>query len=58
MRLVAGEFGVPKSTVNDIWKGREKLESYISASECPSLTKKRCIIREPNYEKLDQACHD
>ena len=34
-----------------------ELESYVSASECPSLTKKWCIIREPNYEILDQACH-
>ena len=57
VRLVAGQFDVPKSTVSDIWKGREKIESFVSASECPSLTKKRCIVRDPNYEKLDQACH-
>ena len=38
MGLVSGEFSVPKSAVNDIWKGREKLESYVSARECPSLT--------------------
>ncbi len=40
VRLVPGQFGVPKSTMNDIWKGREKIESYVSASECPSLAKR------------------
>ncbi len=55
MRLVSGRFGVPKST--DTWKGREKIESYVSASECPSLAKRQCIIRDTNYEKLYQACH-
>ncbi len=39
VRLVSGQFGVPKST--DTWKG----------------TKRRCIIRDTNYEKLYQACH-
>ena len=43
VRLVAGQFGVPKSTVSDIWKGREKIVSYVSASECPSLTKRRLL---------------
>ncbi len=57
VRLVSGQFGVPQSTVNAIWKGRERIESYVSASECPSLAKRRCIIKDPNYEKLDQACH-
>ncbi len=39
VRLVAGQFDVPKSTVNDIWKGREKIESFVSASECPNQKK-------------------
>ena len=29
----------------------------MTASNCPSLAKKRCIVRDANFEKLDQACH-
>ena len=35
-------------------KDREK---HVTASDCPSLAKKRCIVRDVNFEKLDQACH-
>ena len=41
----------------DIWKDREKIEKHMTASNCPSLDKKRCIVRDANFEKLDQACH-
>ena len=48
---------IPKSTIGDICKDREKIEGHDSASECPSLMKKRRIVREANFEKNDQACH-
>ena len=35
----------------DIWKDREKIEKHMTAA------KKRCIVRDANFEKLDQACH-
>ena len=58
VRCVSGLYDVPnKSTVGDIWKDREKIEKHVTASECPSLAKKRCIVRDVNFEKLDQACH-
>ena len=40
--------------LGDIWKDREKIEKHVTASDCPSLAKKRCIVRDA---KLDQACH-
>ena len=51
---VSGLYDVPKSTVVsrcDIWKDREKIEKHMT-----SLAKKRCIVRDANFE-LDQACH-
>ena len=56
-RLASVQFGIPKSTVGDIWKEREKIETHVSASENPSFAKKRCIVREPHFDKLDQACY-
>ena len=56
-RLASIQFGVPKSTVEDIWKEREKIETHMSASENPSFAKKRCIVREPHFDKLNQACY-
>ena len=35
----------------------KKMEAIVTASDCPTLIKKRCTVRNPNYEKLDQACH-
>ena len=35
----------------------KKMEAIVTASDCPSLIKKQCLVRDPNYEKLDQACH-
>ena len=29
----------------------------VSACDCPSFAKKRHIVREANFEKLDQACY-
>ena len=47
--------------VGDIWKDREKIEKHVSASDsasdCPSLAKKRHIVRDANFEKPDQACY-
>ena len=29
----------------------------MTASDNPSFAKKRCIVREPRFDKLDQACY-
>ena len=58
VRCVSRLYDVPnKSTVGDIWKDREKIEKHMTTGYCPSLAKKRCIVRNVNFEKLDQACH-
>ena len=31
-RLALMQFGVPKSTVRDVWKDRDKIEAHVSAS--------------------------
>ena len=56
-RLASMQFGVPKSTIRDVWKDRDKIEAHVSASGNPSFAKKRCIVREPQFDKLDQACY-
>ncbi len=48
VRAVSELCSIPKSTVCDIWKDREKIEAHVSASESPSLMK-RCIMREANF---------
>ena len=55
-RQVATKFGVAKSTVADIWKDRQKLSTFTLASESCSYAKKRCIIREPKFDLVDDAC--
>lgn len=55
-RVVAENFGVAKSTVADIWKDRQKILDFVSASESCSYAKKRCIIREAKYDLVDEAC--
>ena len=57
VRSVSGQLDVQKSAVSDIWRGRQKIEAYVTASDCPSLIKKRCIVRDTNYEILHQACY-
>ena len=37
-------------------KIEKKTEKHMTASNS-LLAKKRCIIRDANFEKLDQACH-
>ena len=56
-RLASVQFGVPKSTVGDVWKDRDKIEAHVSASGNPSFAKKRCIVRDPQFDNLDQACY-
>ena len=56
-RAVADGFGVAKSTVGDIWKNREKIEIHVSASTNPAFAKKRCIVRDAHFHKLDEACY-
>ena len=55
-RVVAGIFGVAKSTVSDIWRDRKKIEDCVSTSESLVFAKKRCIVREPKFELVDSAC--
>jgi len=50
-------FDIPKSTVGDIWRERDKIEAHVSASENPLFAKKHCIMRDPHFEKLDEACY-
>ena len=54
VRSVSGLFEVPKSTVGDIWKDRDKIEKHVTAT---TLAKKRCIVRDANFDKIDQACY-
>ena len=56
-RSVSAIFKIPKSTVADIWKQRVKIESHVLSSDCPAFAKKRCIVREGQFEKLDKACY-
>ena len=56
-RLVRTLYSIPKSTVADIWKDREKIERYVISSDCSSLAKRRCILREANFAKVDEACY-
>ena len=56
-RLVAELYNIPKSTIADIWKIRDKIEQHVSASEYPKFAKQRCIIREAHFDQLDQACY-
>ena len=54
-RAVAKLFDVAKSTVGDIWKNREKIERHVSASANSAFVKKRCIMRDVHFHKLDEA---
>jgi len=56
-RCVADLCSLPKSTVGDIWKDREKIQNHVSSSDCPSFAKRRHIVREAHFEKLDKACY-
>ena len=56
-RLVADVFKVPKSTVFDIWKDREKIQHFVTINQNPTLSKKRCVIRDVHFGELDRACH-
>ena len=38
VRSVSALFEVPKSTVGDIWKDRDKIEKHVTASDCPRLS--------------------
>ena len=58
-RLVATLYSIPKFTVSHIWKDREKIEHYVTSSECSSFAKAkgRCIVREANFAKVDDALY-
>ena len=45
-RLDSDTYGVPKSTIGDIWKERDKIKNYVSTSDCPSIAKKEVHYQE------------
>ena len=45
-----------KWTVGDIWKSREKIE-IVLASANRAFAKKRCIVRDAHFHRLDKACY-
>ena len=56
-RLVGKKFGIAKSTVADIWRDREKKTDFVASSESPAFTNnKRCVIRHPKFDLVDEAC--
>ncbi len=57
-RCVSELHQVPKSAVADIWKEREKIKNYIGCGEYPSVLKKRCIMKEALFSKVDCACYE
>ena len=50
-RAVSDYFGVAKSTVGDIWKNKDKIETHVTASANPTFAKRRCIVRDANFQK-------
>ena len=56
-KCVSALYSIPNSTVADIWKDREKIETFVSASECSSFPKRRHVVREALFAKVDQACY-
>ena len=56
-RAVSDRFGVAESTVGDIWKNKDKIETYVTASATPTFAKRRCIVRNAHFQKLDEACY-
>jgi len=43
------------SPVYSIWRERDKIEAHVFVS--PMFAKKRCIMRDSHFEKLDDACY-
>ncbi|XP_062513432.1 jerky protein homolog-like [Corticium candelabrum] len=56
-RLVSQHYNIPKSTLADIWKSRDKISRHVSGSEIPDGAKKRRVVKEPQFEKIDEACY-
>ena len=52
---VAEIFELPKSTIEDIWKDREKISWDVFGAEDPTVAKRRCIVRESQFPLLDDA---
>ena len=54
---IGKKFGVSKSTVADIWKERMNIAEAIASSDSQAYTnKKRCSIRSPKFNLVDEAC--
>ena len=48
-------FGIPKSTVADVWKLRDKIKDHVFAAEAPEEYAKWRIIRDPHFSQLDRS---
>ena len=56
-RLVGQKFGIAKSAIADILRDREKITDSVASSESPAFAnKKRCVIRHPKFNLVDEAC--
>ena len=54
---VATEFGVGKSTVHDIVRNQDKLQTFHSEVQDAEGLKKRRIVRRADFDKLDKAVY-
>ena len=46
-----------QSLLSDIWRDREKITDTVASSESPAFAnKKRCVIRHPKFDLVDEAC--
>ena len=52
-RCVAEIFEMPKSTIGDIWKDREKISCHVFSADDLTVTKRRCIVRGSQFSLLD-----
>ena len=43
--------------MSDTWKGIEKILIIMTASGNPMFAKRRCIVRDAHFQKLDEACY-
>ena len=48
-------FELPKSTIRDIWKDREKISCHLFGVEDPTVAKWQCIVHGSQFRLLDDA---
>ena len=56
-KAVSVRFGVAKSTLGDIWKNKDKIKTHVTARANATFAKRRCIVRDAHFQKLDEACY-